>query len=143
VFHAKSYANRTPRFDYGRGGPILLSAAGWRKIEHHRKWPSSIPHRLRSHIPPSPHRNHPQSHSNADETYSGISVIDLLARLGVPRGKNLHGKALSEYIVTTGSDGYKAVLALAEADPEFHRAKSLWPTPWTANLSTPKLAPSV
>ncbi len=59
-------------------------------------------------------------HTKADETYSGVPLIDLLASLGVPRGKDLHGKALSDYVVATGSDGYKAVLALAEVDPEFH-----------------------
>jgi hypothetical protein len=59
-------------------------------------------------------------HTSADETYSGVSLIDLLASQGVPRGKDLHGKALSDYVVATGSDGYKAVLALAEVDPEFH-----------------------
>jgi hypothetical protein len=59
-------------------------------------------------------------HTNADETYSGVPLMDLLAGLGVPHGKDLHGKALSEYVVATGSDGYKAVLALAKVDPEFH-----------------------
>jgi hypothetical protein len=59
-------------------------------------------------------------HTSADETYTGVPLIDLLASLGVPHGKDLHGKPLSEYIVATGSDGYKAVLALAEVDPEFH-----------------------
>jgi hypothetical protein len=59
-------------------------------------------------------------HTNADETYSGVPLIDLLASLGIPHGKELHGKGLSDYIVATGSDGYKAVLALAEVDPEFH-----------------------
>ena len=64
-------------------------------------------------------------HTNADESYSGVPLIDLLAKQGVPRGKDLRGKALSEYIVATGSDGYKAVLALAEADPEFHPGEVL------------------
>ncbi len=32
----------------------------------------------------------------------------------------MKGKALGEYIVATGSDGYKAVLALAEIEPGFH-----------------------
>jgi hypothetical protein len=59
-------------------------------------------------------------HTSADETYSGVPLIDLLASLGAPHGKDLHGKGLSEYVVATGSDGYKAVLALAEVDPEFH-----------------------
>lgn len=64
-------------------------------------------------------------HTNTDETYSGVLLIDLLTSLGAPRGKDMHGKALSEYIVATGSDGYKAVLALAEADPEFHPGQIL------------------
>jgi hypothetical protein len=59
-------------------------------------------------------------HANADETYSGVVLMDLLAGLGAPHGKDLHGKALSDYVVATGSDGYRAVLSLAEVDPEFH-----------------------
>lgn len=64
-------------------------------------------------------------HSNADETCSGVPVIELLAKQGVPHGHDLHGKALAQYIVATGSDGYKAVIALAEADPEFHPGEVL------------------
>jgi hypothetical protein len=59
-------------------------------------------------------------HTNANETYSGVPLIDLLAHLGVPRGKDLMGKALADYVVATGSDGYKSVVALGEIDPEFH-----------------------
>ncbi len=59
-------------------------------------------------------------HTNKSETYSGVPLIDLLAKLGVPHGKDLMGKALGQYIVATGSDGYKSVVALGEADPEFH-----------------------
>lgn len=60
------------------------------------------------------------SHTNADETYSGVRLADLLAKIGAPLGNDLHGKALALYIVATGSDGYKAVLALGEVDPSFH-----------------------
>ncbi len=59
-------------------------------------------------------------HTNANETYSGVPLMDLLAHLGVPHGKDLMGKALAEYVVATGSDGYKSVVALGEIDPEFH-----------------------
>jgi hypothetical protein len=59
-------------------------------------------------------------HTNASETYSGVPLMDLLAKLGVPHGEALHGKALTDYVVATGSDGYKSVVALAEIDPEFH-----------------------
>jgi hypothetical protein len=64
-------------------------------------------------------------HTNTDETYSGVPLIDLLAKQGVPHGHDLRGKALSEYIIAAGSDGYKAVLALAETDPDFHPGEVL------------------
>ena len=60
------------------------------------------------------------SHSNTDETYSGVPLADLLAKFGAPLGKDLRGKALALYIVATGSDGYQVVLSLAEVDPSFH-----------------------
>jgi len=59
-------------------------------------------------------------HTNQDETYSGVLLIELLKQVGVPTGHDVRGKALSQYIVATGSDGYKAVLALAEVEPDFH-----------------------
>jgi hypothetical protein len=65
------------------------------------------------------------SHTNADETYSGIRLADLLAKIGAPLGSELRGKALANYIVATGSDGYKAVLALGEVDPSFHPGEVL------------------
>jgi len=64
-------------------------------------------------------------HTSADETYTGVPLMDLLAKEGVPHGHDLRGKALSDYIVATGSDGYKAVLALAEVDPDFHPGEVL------------------
>jgi hypothetical protein len=60
------------------------------------------------------------AHTNSDEIYSGVALSDLLATYGVPLGKDLRGKALSLYVVAVGSDNYKAVLSLAEIDPEFH-----------------------
>ena len=59
-------------------------------------------------------------HANADETYSGVRLADLLAKVGAPIGSELRGKALANYVVATGSDGYQAVLALGEVDPGFH-----------------------
>jgi DMSO/TMAO reductase YedYZ molybdopterin-dependent catalytic subunit len=59
-------------------------------------------------------------HTKADETYTGVPLTDLLAKYGAPAGDKLRGKGLSEYIVATGADGYKAVLSLAETDPAFH-----------------------
>jgi hypothetical protein len=59
-------------------------------------------------------------HENADETYAGVLLIELLKQVGAPVGKDVHGKALAEYVVASGSDGYKAVIALAEVEPDFH-----------------------
>ena len=56
---------------------------------------------------------------------SGVRVADLLTPLGVPLGKELHGIALTNYLVATGSDGYQIVLALAEVDPSFHPGEVL------------------
>lgn len=60
------------------------------------------------------------SHTNADENYSGVRLADILSKVGTPLGSELGGKALANYIVAQGSDGYQAVLALAEVDPSFH-----------------------
>jgi hypothetical protein len=64
-------------------------------------------------------------HANADETYSGVRLADILTPLGAPLGKELHGIALTSYVVATGSDGYQAVFALAEVDPSFHPGEIL------------------
>jgi len=60
------------------------------------------------------------THSNADETYEGVLLADLLMKYGAPMGKEFRGTAVGCYVVATGSDGYKAVFSLAEVDPSFH-----------------------
>jgi hypothetical protein len=65
------------------------------------------------------------SHTNADETYSGVPLATLLAKMNAPLGKELHGEAMTSYVVATGSDGYSVVLSLAEVDPEFHAGQVL------------------
>jgi hypothetical protein len=56
--------------------------------------------------------------TNQQRTYAGVPLMDLLAHLAVP--KKAMGKALAQYVVATGSDGFDAVLSLAEVDPELH-----------------------
>jgi hypothetical protein len=65
------------------------------------------------------------AHADADQTYSGVPLAVLLAKLDAPLGEHLHGKALASYIVATGSDGYSVVLSIAEADPSFHGGEIL------------------
>jgi hypothetical protein len=76
---------------------------------------------------PLPRRLSPfnNPHTSADETYSGVRVADILTPRGAPLGKELHGIALTTYLVATGSDGYQAVFALAEVDPSFHPGEIL------------------
>jgi hypothetical protein len=65
------------------------------------------------------------AHVNADETYSGVPLAALLAKLDAPLGEHLRGKALASYILASGSDGYSVVLSIAEADPSFHGGEIL------------------
>ena len=55
---------------------------------------------------------------NKKVTYAGVPLMDLLVKLGVP--KAAMGKALTKYVVATGSDGFEAILSLAEVDPAVH-----------------------
>jgi len=91
---------------YGDHKPVVLSGAELKAVPHIS---------VTIHNP----------HTNADETYFGVRLSDLLAKMGAPLGSELHGKALASYIVATGSDGYKAVLALGEIDPGFHPGEVL------------------
>lgn len=59
-------------------------------------------------------------HTKACRTYSGVPLIDLLTRLGVP--DKPHGKDLRLYLVAEGSDGYEAVYSVAEVNPDVHDA---------------------
>jgi hypothetical protein len=64
-------------------------------------------------------------HSDADETYSGVRVADLLATMRAPVGKEFRGVALRSYIIATGADRYQVLLALAEVEPSFHAGEVL------------------
>ena len=62
-------------------------------------------------------------HTKADETYSGVPLLDLLVKVGVP--DKPRGKDLSLYLVAVGADGYKAVYSVAEINPDVHDAMVL------------------
>jgi hypothetical protein len=64
-------------------------------------------------------------HTNASETYSGVPLDALLAKVNAPLGKELHGEAMTSYLLAAGSDGYSVVLSLAEVDPSFHQGQVL------------------
>jgi hypothetical protein len=80
-------------------------------------------------------------HSQADETYAGVRLADVLGKLGAPLGHDLRGVALSGYIVAMGSDGYVAVIALAEVDPSFHSGEVIVADTMNGQTLDPKSGP--
>lgn len=48
--------------------------------------------------------------------YRGVSIQDILAKAGVPSGKELHGENLSKYMLVKCTDGYQVLFSLAELD---------------------------
>ena len=52
-------------------------------------------------------------------SYEGVPIIDILKRVGAPTGHDIRGKATTLYVLVSASDGYHAVFALAELDPDF------------------------
>ena len=84
--------------------PVMLSPADFRAVPH---------------VTVTVHNGH----TNASETYSGVPLAALLAKMNAPLGKEFHGEAMTSYAIATGSDGYSVVLSLAEVDPSFHEGQ--------------------
>ncbi len=60
----------------------------------------------------------PNAHTKTDQTFAGVPLMDLLLKAGVPA--KLHGKDLALYVAAVGSDGFIAVLSMAEVHPDVH-----------------------
>jgi hypothetical protein len=58
-------------------------------------------------------------HEGKEETYEGVELAKIIEQAGVPREATLRGKAMTTVVVAEGSDGYRAVFALAELDSDF------------------------
>ena len=61
-----------------------------------------------------------KSHDGREATYDGVPLIELLKMAGVQFGEKLRGKALANYLVAEGADGYRAVFPLPEIDSAFN-----------------------
>lgn len=67
----------------------------------------------------------PRAKINVDDehgnraVYEGVPALAMLQRAGAPLGKQLRGPNMTMCVVAGGSDGYRAVLALAEFDSGF------------------------
>jgi hypothetical protein len=69
-----------------------------------------------------PHKNvvvH-NEHTRTEEAYAGVPLTDLLTLIGVPMGKDLHGKAFLIYLLAEGTDHYRVLYSLSEVDPVNH-----------------------
>jgi hypothetical protein len=53
--------------------------------------------------------------------FEGVELVELLKRAGVTFGQSLRGPRLATYLVATGADGYRVIVALPEIDPDFTR----------------------
>jgi len=60
-----------------------------------------------------------KEHDNPTATYEGVTLGDILERVGVPRAEKLRGKALRTIVLITASDGYQVVFTLPDTDPAF------------------------
>jgi DMSO/TMAO reductase YedYZ molybdopterin-dependent catalytic subunit len=52
-------------------------------------------------------------------SYEGVPVAAILRRAGAPLGADLRGPAMKLYLLVEAADGYAAVFALPEFDPDF------------------------
>jgi DMSO/TMAO reductase YedYZ molybdopterin-dependent catalytic subunit len=57
-----------------------------------------------------------RAHDGVEHQYDGVALVDVLAKAGVPTGKDVRGQALTFYVVVEASDGYRALFSLAELD---------------------------
>jgi hypothetical protein len=49
--------------------------------------------------------------------YEGPLLIDVLARVGTPTGKAIHGPEMADVVLVKAQDGYQVAFGLAELDP--------------------------
>jgi hypothetical protein len=59
------------------------------------------------------------------DTYEGVLLYDILIKAGWQFGHVMGGKRAPTCLVATGKDGFQAVFALAEIDPQFSGVKVL------------------
>jgi hypothetical protein len=60
-----------------------------------------------------------RGHNGEEHSYTGVNLGDLLGAAGMPRGMDLKGKYLHNYVLATAADKYSVVFALPELDPGY------------------------
>lgn len=66
-----------------------------------------------------PHVTVQASDHGANGSWSGVPLSAILSAAGVPLGEALRGRNMALYVRISAADGYRAVYALAELDPQF------------------------
>jgi hypothetical protein len=64
-------------------------------------------------------------HSNADESYTGPLVSDVLARAGLKASRETHPLMLHSSLIATGTDHYFVVYSIAEVEPMFSNGQAI------------------
>ena len=60
------------------------------------------------------------AHTKKSESYAGVVLADLLAKVNAPVGEKLKGKLFMTGVVAEGTDGYQVLYSVAEVDPVMH-----------------------
>ena len=60
------------------------------------------------------------AHSKKSETYAGVVLADVLAKVDAPIGEKLKGKLFMTGVVAEGTDGYQVLYSVAKVDPMMH-----------------------
>ncbi|MBE7175835.1 MAG: molybdopterin-dependent oxidoreductase [Mucilaginibacter polytrichastri] len=60
-----------------------------------------------------------KGHDEKMHSYSGVLLFNVIKGSDVVQGKALRGKNMAKFLLVKAADGYKAVFALPEIDPEF------------------------
>ena len=59
------------------------------------------------------------TYGSETSTFEGVSLMAVLEKAGVEFGHSMRGKRLASCLLVEAADGYRAVIALPELDPDF------------------------
>ncbi len=59
----------------------------------------------------------------AQHTFEGALLRDVLAKVGAPAGKAIHGKELADVVIVEARDGYIVALGLSETDETIRKER--------------------
>ena len=75
------------------------------------------------------------------DTYTGVSIWNLLGEAGLATNPTIKNDVLLHYVVATGSDGYRAVVSAGEIAPKFGNQPDLVADADTGGQLTPSPGP--